>query len=49
MFKHDFNFHSHTYLCGHAGGIPSDYVNEAIKNNFSVLGISEHADRKSVV
>lgn len=43
MFKHDFNFHSHTYLCGHAGGIPIDYVNEAIKNNFSVLGISEHA------
>lgn len=43
MFKHDFNFHSHTYLCGHAGGIPIDYIKEALKNNFSVLGISEHA------
>ncbi|HHW79648.1 MAG TPA: PHP domain-containing protein [Acholeplasmataceae bacterium] len=41
--KHDFNFHSHTYLCGHAGGNPIEYVKEAIKHNFSKLGISEHA------
>src|SRR5690554_4069556 len=38
-----FNFHGHTYLCGHAGGSPIDYVKEALKRNFSVLGISEHA------
>lgn|SRR5690554_33914 len=38
-----FNFHGHTYLCGHAGGSPIDYVKEALKQNFSVLGISEHA------
>lgn len=43
MFRHDFDFHSHTYLCGHAGGIPTDYIKEAIKHNFTVLGISEHA------
>jgi len=43
MFKHNFNYHSHTYLCGHAGGSPIDYVKEAIKHNFKTIGISEHA------
>lgn len=37
------NYHSHTYLCGHAGGNPIDYVKEAIKHNFKEIGISEHA------
>ena len=37
------NFHSHTFLCGHAGGAPIDYVIEAIKHNYTHLGISEHA------
>lgn len=37
------NFHSHTFLCGHAGGAPMDYVIEAIKHNYTHLGISEHA------
>lgn len=37
------NFHSHTYLCGHAGGSPIDYVKEAIKHQYTHLGISEHA------
>lgn len=41
--KHKNNYHSHTYLCGHAGGEPIDYVKEAIKHNFSEIGISEHA------
>lgn len=48
MYKHNFNFHSHTFLCGHANGSPVDYVNEAIKNNFKVLGISEHAPMKNL-
>lgn len=43
MNKHNFNYHSHTYLCGHATGTPTDYVLEAIKHNFRALGISEHA------
>lgn len=43
MFKHDFNYHSHTYLCGHAGGTPVEYVLEAIKHNYKRIGISEHA------
>jgi|SRR5690625_894278 len=41
--KHDSNYHSHTYLCGHAGGKPIDYVKEAINHNFKEIGISEHA------
>lgn len=41
--KHDSNYHSHTYLCGHAGGEPIDYVKEAVKHNFKEIGISEHA------
>lgn len=41
--KHKNNYHSHTYLCGHAKGNPIEYVNEAIKNNFESIGISEHA------
>jgi len=41
--KHLANYHSHTYLCGHAGGSPIDYVKEALKHNFKEIGISEHA------
>lgn len=40
--KHDYNYHSHTYLCNHAGGEPIDYVKVAIENNYKNLGISEH-------
>lgn len=41
--KHIANYHSHTYLCGHANGSPKDYVLEAIDKNIKELGISEHA------
>ncbi|MDY0276465.1 MAG: PHP domain-containing protein [Acholeplasma sp.] len=43
MSKHDFNYHGHTYLCGHAGGTPVDFVKEAIKHGYKTIGISEHA------
>lgn len=43
MIKHDYNYHGHTYLCGHAGGTPMEYVKEAIKLKYNILGISEHA------
>ena len=36
------NYHTHTYLCNHAGGKPIDYAKEAIKLGFSELGISDH-------
>ena len=30
------NFHTHNYRCGHATGNVDDYVEEALKNNYSV-------------
>lgn len=37
------NYHTHTLYCGHGIGYPIDYLKVAIKNNFQVLGFSEHA------
>lgn len=37
------NYHTHTYLCGHAVGDVKDYVNEAIRLGFKELGMSDHA------
>ncbi len=37
------NYHSHTYLCRHAGGKAIDYIKEAINLGFKKYGISEHA------
>ncbi len=37
------NYHTHMYLCKHAKGTVEDYVIEAIKNNFTDLGMSDHA------
>ncbi|MCM1534029.1 MAG: PHP domain-containing protein [Corallococcus sp.] len=36
------NFHTHNYLCGHAVGTVSDYVKEAVKFGYDVIGISDH-------
>lgn len=36
------NYHTHTYRCHHAQGSEEDFVIEAIKNNLSVLGFSDH-------
>lgn len=37
------NYHTHTYLCGHAVGTVDDYVNKAIELGFKEIGISDHA------
>lgn len=37
------NYHTHCYLCGHAEGLPSDYIKKAIELGFSEIGISDHA------
>jgi len=37
------NYHTHTYLCRHANGNPSDYVKKAIELGFEAIGISDHA------
>ena len=36
------NFHTHNYLCGHAGGTVSDYVKQAVACGFDAIGISDH-------
>jgi len=36
------NYHTHLALCGHAVGTPKEYVEEAIKQGFHILGISDH-------
>lgn len=38
----DYNFHTHTFRCGHATGDEYDMAESAIANGFKVLGISEH-------
>lgn len=37
------NYHTHTELCGHAVGMPKDYVKAAIKFGMKEIGISDHA------
>ena len=36
------SYHNHTPLCRHATGSPREYVEEAIRGGFSVLGFSDH-------
>lgn len=37
------NYHTHTYLCGHAEGDIEDYVKKAIEFGMEELGFTEHA------
>lgn len=41
------NYHTHTYLCGHAEGLPIDYVKKAIELGLEHIGISDHGYLKS--
>ncbi len=36
------NFHTHNYLCGHAGGTACEYVKEAVKCGLETIGLSDH-------
>lgn len=36
------NFHTHTQLCGHAGGRVEDYVRKAVDEGLEALGMSDH-------
>ena len=36
------NYHTHCYLCGHAEGLPSDYIKRAVNLGFAEIGISDH-------
>jgi len=42
MSKLDYNYHSHTYRCGHACGQDEEYVKTAIDAGFLEYGISDH-------
>lgn len=44
------NYHTHTYRCGHAANCnDEEYVKSAIKNNFKVLGFSDHAPFRNII
>ncbi len=36
------NYHTHTVRCKHARGSEREYIENAIKNGFSILGFSDH-------
>ena len=38
----EYNYHTHTYRCGHANGKDKEYVNAAIEQGIKVLGFSDH-------
>ncbi|MBR3228003.1 MAG: histidinol-phosphatase [Erysipelotrichaceae bacterium] len=42
----DYNYHTHTYRCGHAFGTDEEYVEAAIRAGFKVLGFSDHGPSK---
>ena len=41
--KQIYNYHTHTYRCGHAYGSDEDYVLAAIEAGYKVLGFSDHS------
>jgi len=43
------NYHTHMYLCRHASGTIDDYIEEAIKLNFTEIGISDHAPWEELI
>ena len=42
IMKQNFNYHTHTYRCGHASGTDEEYVLAAIKAGYKTLGFSDH-------
>lgn len=38
----DYNYHTHTYRCGHASGTPEEYILHAMKNGIRYMGFSDH-------
>ncbi len=37
-----FNYHTHTFRCGHANGTDEEYVLAAVKAGYTILGFSDH-------
>ena len=40
--KIEYNYHTHNFRCGHAGGNCFDYADEAVKKEIKKLGFSDH-------
>ena len=38
----DYNYHTHTYRCGHAIGEDEEYIKVSIQNGIKHLGFSDH-------
>lgn len=38
----DYNYHTHTYRCGHATGTEREYVEQAISLGMKVIGFTDH-------
>lgn len=38
----NYNFHTHTYRCHHAEGMPEEYIKRAIESGIEHMGFSEH-------
>lgn len=40
--KQKYSYHNHTYRCGHAIGVEEQYIESAIEEGITYLGISDH-------
>ena len=38
----DYNYHTHTFRCGHAAGTEREYIETALKNGILRMGFSDH-------
>ena len=38
----NYNYHAHTYRCGHASGTPEEYIERAIQCGVTHMGFSDH-------
>lgn len=39
----NYNFHTHTWRCGHASGTEREYIDVAVENGITEMGFSDHA------
>jgi len=37
-----YNYHTHTFRCHHANGLPEEYIKRAVENGLERMGFSEH-------
>lgn len=46
--KQNYSYHNHTYRCGHAIGVEEQYIESAIEEGITHLGISDHCPFKGI-